>query len=48
MDRKNAVGRSMPRKSKHGKKVERWTTHKECKDRKTRGKWSKKDGENNE
>jgi len=37
--RDKSISCSMPRKSKHGGKVERWGTHQEMKDKKTRGKW---------
>jgi hypothetical protein len=38
-NRERGIGKSMPRKSKH--KIERWTTHQEVKDKKSRNKWSK-------
>lgn len=41
--RDKSHGRSMPRRSKHGAGVARWVTHQEVKDKKLRGKYSKKD-----
>jgi hypothetical protein len=42
-NRDNYIGRSMPRKSRHGTKIARWGTHDEMKDRKMRPTWSKRD-----
>jgi hypothetical protein len=40
MNRNDDIGRSMPRKSKHGKKIARWGTHQEVKE--LRSKYAKK------
>lgn len=40
-NRDKVVGKSMPRKSKHGGKLARWGTHQEAKS--DRAKWSRRD-----